>query len=414
MKSIAVIGAGPAGSTAAEQLARAGYQVHLLDEKLAWEKPCGGGVTYKAYQQYPYLQWNPTQRRNVSTCELQATGAKPFRFTLDHPLIIYSRRDLNAMLIERAASAGATVEKVRITAVERHSSRWRLTTPKGAMEADYTIIATGARNVFRHLGTEWDSRNTMLAMGYYIPGKLESVVIRFFPWLQGYIWLFPRGDHISAGICGKRSDHRALRKALEDYLDEAAIAWHGADFFAHLLPSLESAHWHTNRIAGEGWMAVGDAGGLVDPITGEGIYYAIRSGDLAAQVLANDRIAPSEKASTYVSNIQQDFAADLELASKICRLFYLGHTGLGTVPQRMIQFARRNARIRALLQDLLSGNQDYAGLRERLSDSISARVFGAIVRFLRTCPATAEDLARNRYNDNATPLVASDTGKVSL
>lgn len=393
MNSIAVIGAGPAGSTAAEQLARAGYRVYLLDEKLAWEKPCGGGVTYKAYERYPYLRDNAARRRDVSTCELQATGVKPYRFALNQPVLIYSRRDLNAMLIERAASAGASVEKARITAVERRSAGWRLTTPSSALEADYAIVATGARNVLRDFGTQWDTHNTMLAMGYYIPGKLESVVIRFFPWLQGYVWLFPRGDHISAGICGKRSDRRNLRKALEDYLDESDIAWRGAAFYAHLLPSLESAHWRGNRLAGEGWMAAGDAGGLVDPITGEGIYYAIRSGDLAARVLADERISAEAKASAYARAVERDFGADLELASKICRLFYLGHAGIGTVPQRMIQFARGNAQIRNLLQDLMSGTQDYAGLRERLADSISARVFGVIVRLLRASAATGEDPA---------------------
>jgi geranylgeranyl reductase family protein len=393
MKSIAVIGAGPAGSTAAEQLSRAGYRVRLLDEKLAWEKPCGGGVTYKAYQRYPYLLANTTPRRDVATCELQATNAKPFRFELDRPVLIYSRKDLNAMLIDHAAAAGAEIEKVRITGTERVGTGWRLDTPKGAIDADFVVVATGARNPLRQMGTQWDGRNTLLAMGYYIPGKLETVVIRFFPWLQGYIWLFPRGDHISAGICGKTTDQRDLRSALETYLDEQGIAWQGSQFYAHLLPSLESTHWRQNRLAGDGWLAVGDAGGLVDPITGEGIYYAVRSGDLAAQVLSDESVPLEGKADSYVSVIRQDFAEDLELASKICRLFYLGQTGLGTVPQRMIQFARRNQRIRALLQDLMSGSQDYAGLRERLTDSISARVFGAIVRFLRAS-ATARELAR--------------------
>jgi geranylgeranyl reductase family protein len=390
MKSIAVIGAGPAGSTAAENLARAGYRVYLLDEKLAWEKPCGGGITYKAYQRYPYLKANSTPRRDVIRCELQANNAKPFRFELERPVLIYSRKDLNAMLIERAASAGAQVEKARITGIERYGNSWRLATPRGILEADYAVVATGARNPLRSFGTEWDARNTMLAMGYYIPAKSESVVIRFFPWLQGYIWLFPRGDHISAGICGKTTDQRDLRKALEQYLDEQEIAWRGSQFYAHLLPSLESRHWRENRLAGEGWVAVGDAGGLVDPITGEGIYYAVRSGDLAAQVLMDESIPEPQKAHSYVSTIHRDFAEDLELASKLCRLFYLGQTGLGTVPQRMIQFARRNARIQRLLQDLMSGTQDYASLRERLTDSISAKVFGAIVQFLRASAAAKE------------------------
>ncbi len=391
MKSIAVIGAGPAGATAAERLAQAGYRVHLLDEKLAWEKPCGGGVTCKAYRRYPYLQQSAAQRRNVSTCELHATGVKPYRFALNHPVLIYSRRDLNALLIERAAAAGSIVEKTRITSVERHFGGWRLATTSGALEAGYVIVATGARNALRDFGTRWDSQNTMLAMGYYIPGKLESVVIRFFPWLQGYVWLFPRGDHISAGICGKRSDHRQLRKALEDCLDESDLPWRGSAFYAHLLPSLESAHWSGNRLAGDGWMAVGDAAGLVDPITGEGIYYAMRSGDLAAGVLCDERTSVGARAAAYAEAVERDFGADLELASKICRLFYLGQTGLGTVPQRMIQFARRNAQIRDLLQDLMSGTQDYTGLRERLADSMSARVFGAIVRLLRASATARQD-----------------------
>lgn len=393
MKSIAVIGAGPAGSTAAEHLARAGFRVRLLDEKLAWEKPCGGGITYKAYRRYPYLESNPADRRIISRCELQATDVKPYRFDLNHPLLIYSRRELNAMLIERAAAAGASIEKARVTRAERLANGWRFSTPSGAIDADYAVIATGARNVLKDFGTEWNSQNTMLAMGYYVPGNLDSVVIRFFPWLQGYIWLFPRGDHISAGICGKKAEHRKLRATLEQYLDDAGISWHGADFYAHLLPALESVHWRENRLAGEGWMAAGDAAGLVDPITGEGIYYAIRSGDLAAQVLLDENISVYEKANAYVNTIRQDFAADLELASKICRLFYLGHTGIGTVPRRMIQFARGNTQIRRLLQDLMSGTQDYAGLRERLADSISARAFGVIVRFLRASVPVRENLA---------------------
>src|SRR5580692_10737648 len=69
------------------------------------------------------------------------------------------------------------------------------------------------------------------------------------------------------------------------------ISWKGATFYSHLLPSLDASSWRGNRVAGDGWMAVGDAAGLVDPITGEGLYYAIRSGDLAAQTIVADACA---------------------------------------------------------------------------------------------------------------------------
>src|ERR1043165_4419076 len=70
-------------------------------------------------------------------------------------------------------------------------------------------------------------------------------------------------------------------------------------FYSHLLPSLETRSWKSNRVAGEGWMAVGDAAGLVDPITGEGLYYAIRSGDLAAKSLLAEVGGLSERIAHY-------------------------------------------------------------------------------------------------------------------
>ena len=69
-------------------------------------------------------------------------------------------------------------------------------------------------------------------------------------------------------------------------MDERGICREDAKFYGHMLPALEYAGWRNNRLAGDGWIAVGDAGGLVDPITGEGLYYAVRSGDLASQVAA--------------------------------------------------------------------------------------------------------------------------------
>ena len=147
------------------------------------------------------------------------------------------------------------------------------------------MVATGARNPLRDVGTQLRPEDTMSALGYYVPGERTRIDIQFLPQLEGYIWVFPRCGHLSVGICGKGEPAAALRKRLEAYMNERGIAWKGASFYSHLLPSLETAAWKSNRVAGEGWMAVGDAAGLVDPITGEGLYYAIRSADLAAKVL---------------------------------------------------------------------------------------------------------------------------------
>src|SRR5215468_8436887 len=114
MKKVAILGGGPAGAFAAERLASAGMNVILMDEKLAWEKPCGGGLTYKAYSQYPFLIENATPKRLVTETVLAAPRAGEVSLKLQDPLLVYSRFDLNRLLLDRAEHAGAQIEKARI------------------------------------------------------------------------------------------------------------------------------------------------------------------------------------------------------------------------------------------------------------------------------------------------------------
>jgi geranylgeranyl reductase family protein len=373
MKRIAILGGGPAGAFAAEQLASAGMRVLLVDEKLAWEKPCGGGLTYKAYSQYPFLIHNGTPKRFVTETTLAAPRAGEVSLHLDEPLVIYSRYDLNRMLLERAERAGAQIEKTRVTGLERYGSGWHLRTPQGTVDADFCIVATGARNPLREVGTQLKPEDTMSALGYYIPGDQERIDIQFLPHLEGYIWVFPRCGHLSVGICGKGEPASALRKRLEDYMTRRGIAWKGASFYSHLLPSLETRSWKSNRVAGEGWMAVGDAAGLVDPITGEGLYYAIRSADLAARALLSD--AAGLAGASYKKLLRHDFAADLEFGSRLARRIFLGKFLFSSVPARMVQFTRRSPRFSAIMRDLFAGKQPYIGLKRRLLQNLNPSLY---------------------------------------
>jgi geranylgeranyl reductase family protein len=366
MKTVAVLGGGPAGSFAAERLARAGLKTVIFDEKLAWEKPCGGGLTYKAYHEYPYLIDNATPKKLIHRTSLSAPKAGEVKMSLAHPLVIYSRLDLNRMLLERAEKAGAAIEKTRVLSIERRERGWRLRTQGGIAEADFCVVATGARNPLREVGTEWSAQDTMCALGYYVPGSREEIDIQFLPRLEGYIWVFPRHGHLSVGICGKGQPAHVLRARLERYMDEHGIAWKGSKFYSHMLPSLASPGWKKNRLAGEGWMAVGDAGGLVDPITGEGLYYAMRSGDLASRVVLDDSHGFAEKAAAYRALISREFGLDLEFASTLARRVFLGTFLFNSVPARMVQFMRRSPRFRDLMQDLFAGTQPYLDLRARL------------------------------------------------
>jgi len=388
MKTVAILGGGPAGAFAAEQLASAGLAVLLFDEKLAWEKPCGGGLTYKAYSQYPFLVENSTRKRFVTETVLSAPRGGEASLKMTDPLVIYSRFDLNRMLLERAEHAGASIEKARVFEMSRCGSRWRLRTSGGIAEADFCIVATGARNPLRDVGTQLGAQDTMSALGYYVPGDQERIDIQFLPRLQGYIWIFPRCGHLSVGICGKNEPASSLRLRLERYMTERGISWKGASFYSHLLPSLDAASWRKNRVAGDGWMAVGDAAGLVDPITGEGLYYAIRSADLAARALLSEVGDLADRVTHYRKLLRHDFAADLEFGSRLAKRIFLGRFLLGTVPQRMVEFTRRSPRFSAIMQDLFAGRQPYFGLKRRLLQNLHGSLYeiGMNLGFTRVVP----------------------------
>jgi geranylgeranyl reductase family protein len=384
MKSVAVLGGGPAGAQCAERLAASGLRTILLDEKLAWEKPCGGGVTYKAYDRYPYLFNNQATKRHVSETYIGAGGTHSVKLDLTQPILIYSRFDLNQMLLERAEAAGAQIEKERVTGVTQHAKGWSVETRHGNIEADYVVVATGARNPLRDYGTAWTPEDTMLALGYYIPSQQEHIDIQFLDRLEGYIWIFPRSGHLSAGICGRGESAQQLRQRLERYLDEKGINYRQGELYAHMLPSLSVRHWRNNRMSGPGWLAIGDSAGFVDPITGEGIYYALRSGDLAGQILTAAEFDPAHAHETYHAKIADDFLDDLAFGASFAQKLYLGRFLFKSIPTCIVEYMRRGPKLHALMQDIFAGTQDYLTLRQRLFRNLNGTLNEMLLNFVFT------------------------------
>src|SRR5450432_3687438 len=361
LKRIAIIGGGPAGALAAEYLAGAGREVLLFDEKLAWEKPCGGGLTDKALARWPFLRDAQVERKWISDCELIAPSGRKAAFQLDRPIAIFSRLALNGLLLDRARDAGAKVLRERIIRIDGSAGNWRLRSSAGSHRADIVVLAAGGRNPFRgQFSQTLGPENFVVAVGFYIPGTSDVAQVRFLKGLHGYLWLFPRSDHFSAGICGRMQGKSTaeLRKLLEDSLPEFGLGLEGARFYAHILPCFTAKTLQTARFSGDGWAMIGDAAGFVDGITGEGLYYALRSAELLSDaVLAG---APDR----YPVRVQEDFLPRLVRASRIADRFYSGDWLGGSVLERMVQLTARSARFRELMRDLFAGTQEYSNLRQ--------------------------------------------------
>src|SRR2546423_3567790 len=375
LQRIAIIGGGPAGALAAAELARSGLEVLLFDDKLAWEKPCGGGLTDKALARWPFLRDAQVERNWVSDCELIAPSGRRVGFPLERHIAIFSRLALNGLLLDRARNAGVQLRRERVLQIDGGSGSWTVQTPTGSYAADFVVLAAGARNSLRHrFTTPLGPENFMVAAGYYIPGNHHTVQIKFLKNLHGYIWIFPRANHFSAGICGRMQGKSTaeLRRLLEASLPEFGLNLDGATFYAHIIPSLTPSALRESAFAGDGWAMIGDAAGFVDAITGEGLYYALRSAELLTEALLAN--APEK----YPGLAKNDFLPELERAARIAERFYAGEWLGGPVVERMVQLTQRSGRFREIMRDLFSGAQEYADLRNRVYESLS-RIAGEAV-----------------------------------
>jgi flavin-dependent dehydrogenase len=362
MREIAIVGGGPAGALCAERLSEAGFRVTLFDEHLAWEKPCGGGLTHKAIEAYPFLLDGPYPKKVVRTAELISSRGQRARFEMSRPIVIYSRAVLNGLLLDRAQAAGCTAIRSRVTHVNTQGQRAILTAAGKEHTADFVVLAAGARNSLLPATTPLKPTDLEMTLGYFVSAHDEILKVKFLQGFEGYLWSFPRADHLSVGICGKMARHSSheLRGHLDEFVREEKISTEGATFYSHVLPSPEAHTLRERKIAGRNWALVGDAAACVDPITGEGLFYALRSGDLLAQALI------AGQPESYPARLRAEFSADLEIAARIARTVFRGRFLGGAVTTRMVQFMRRSATFRELMCDLFSGAQDYRSLKRRL------------------------------------------------
>ncbi len=367
---IVIAGAGPSGAWTARTLAAAGARVVLVDGSHPREKPCGGGVTGRALARVAAA---------VDTAALPAVAIRDVRFTdprggdtvVDlppgadgRPLVVASREAFDGCLLDAALAAGARFERARILEVSREGGRFRVDTTVGAFDAGFVVGADGANSlVRRRLARALPRDQISIATGYFVHGRTsDAIALEFTSDPPGYLWSFPRPTHLAVGICAQADagiGSAALRARAAAWMAATGLA-EGASLepYAWPIPSLTAAGLAANQVSGPGWCLVGDAAGLVDPITREGIYFALESAEFAADALTRTR-APE---AAYAAAVSDVITPELARAARLKAGFFRpAFTAL------LLDALRESPAIRRVMADLIAGRQPYRGLALRLA-----------------------------------------------
>ncbi|MEO6213049.1 MAG: NAD(P)/FAD-dependent oxidoreductase [Vicinamibacterales bacterium] len=369
MFDVAIVGGGPAGAWCAIRLAARGLRVAILDGSHPREKPCGGGVTGRALSLVGESRLALTSAVAIRTATFTLGSrrvdvglpAAPLR------LAVVARREFDARLLERAA-AGATVIGARAVDLRRVGHAWHVLTAEGEISAHWLIGADGANSMVRkRVSRAFPRQDISIACGYYVHGIVsERIDIVFENDPAGYLWSFPRRDHLAVGVCAQAdvASTATLMPIVDRWIKRYANGGR-RERYSWPIPSLTAQALDREVPAGEGWMLIGDAAGVVDPITREGIFFAMRSAEIAAESLGAQGCAPT----TYATRVQDEIYGELRRAARLKARFYRP-----AFLSLLMTSLQRSAAIRDVMADLVAGEQPYRTLRRRLLKTMEFRL----------------------------------------
>lgn len=306
---IIVVGSGPAGSSASYHLVKDGHEVVILDPLGAHEKTCGGGVPQKTFTQFPYLYDDyPAAKNLLNDFQISFNEQEWCRFDMFGGLGIFSRAEHDGHLLEKAKSAGAIHLKERFSSCTYADGKWSIKTDKAMHEADYLVGADGAVSRVRNQVAKKLPKDAYFKTCDYLLPKMENVPLHvgFHKEIDGYLWFFPRENSCSVGIGDFSNDHKRRHRLLDRYLAQLGVSQDKIiEKRSALIPSLRESDIAEHEVAGEGWSLVGDAAGLAEPITGEGIYFAVYTGEFMARCLRENRSYQDEFKTEFASLLRE-------------------------------------------------------------------------------------------------------------
>ncbi|MBE9178452.1 geranylgeranyl reductase family protein [Oculatella sp. LEGE 06141] len=321
-----VVGAGPAGGSAAYHLAKRGRSVLILEkESLPRYKPCGGGVSPQVAQWFDF-DFSPAISIKVDAIRCTWKMGDPVDAKLNTPEPIWMvRRDVfDHFLVQQAQKQGAELkDSIEVTGIEFKSDRWQVNTSNGPFEARYLIAADGAKGpMAKWLGFKERKRRLAGALEAEAPAQLsgsQSAHFEFGLVKNGYVWNFPKADGYSVGVGtfrgGEPQDFKAI---LNEYATLFGIDMKTAKQFGHpicLWDGDQKLHTQNAVLAGE-------AACVVDPFTAEGIRPSIFTGVKAAEAIDQALAGNANALADYTETVSKEWGTDMAWAQRLSGVFY--------------------------------------------------------------------------------------------
>ncbi|MEM5812438.1 MAG: NAD(P)/FAD-dependent oxidoreductase, partial [Candidatus Aenigmatarchaeota archaeon] len=283
---IAIVGGGPAGAYLGYCLAKEGIKATIFDDSHPREKPCGGGISELALRKFPFIKKIDGVKgigrkiRIISPVGTEAVIGKGF-------IMGISRLLLDKYILEMAKNEGAQLIEERVLDIKEKNNSWIIKTNKGNKYAKLIVGADGTNSIVRKniLGPH-SKENLTMTYGYIVKGIENELTLMKFLWgKNGYIWVFPRGNHTSIGIGTELTKSFGIKKHLDFFIKNYYPRVKKLHHFAAMIPTITNPEFFRLPTAGKNWLVIGDAAGHVDPISAEGITYALWSAKLAAKAI---------------------------------------------------------------------------------------------------------------------------------
>jgi len=360
-----IVGGGPAGATAALMLAKGGARVLLAERrKMPRYKPCGGCLSRRVERLLPFDLGRLVEER-ITNLTFTWRGRDPVEGTFSEPMAyMIWRNKFDQALCERAVEAGAVLQDGRaVRSVTASANYVDVDLDGQTATADFLIGADGVCGVVARDLFPDRAQPGLVALNAELPltrageAALKGRVILDAGQVPGgYGWAFPKGGVASVGVAVERKAARRLLSCFTAFLGSSGLSDGGA---IRTTGALIPIHRDGNRSLSRGRaLLTGDAASLVDPLLGEGIYYAIQSGQMAAETILTDGSRHGDL-SSYQAAVSRMIIPELEAAGRLSRTAH-------RASWLWFQVLKRRRAVMDLYKKVLMGEASYRWFEDQV------------------------------------------------